>query len=49
LSVTHRTLLLDLSATGKNYRTAAAEAGCAIGTIKSRMSRARRRLAECMA
>jgi RNA polymerase sigma factor (sigma-70 family) len=49
LSTQQRNLLLTVGVTGKAYRTAASESGVAVGTIKSRMSRARRRLAAYMA
>ncbi len=44
LPAPHREVLLLTSAAGLNYDEAAAVCGCAVGTIKSRVSRARARL-----
>ena len=44
----NREALLMVTASGLTYEEAAASCGCAIGTIKSRVSRARVRLAEIM-
>ena len=43
-----REALLLVGAQGFSYEDAAAICGCAVGTIKSRVNRARRRLAELM-
>jgi RNA polymerase sigma factor (sigma-70 family) len=49
LSATQQTLLLNVSVAGRSYDAVAAEIGCAVGTIKSRVSRARTRLAKYLA
>jgi RNA polymerase sigma-70 factor (ECF subfamily) len=43
-----REALVLVGATGLSYEEAAEVCGCAVGTIKSRVSRARSRLAEVM-
>lgn len=48
LTVDQREALLLVTAEGLSYEEAAAIAGCAVGTIKSRINRARGRLAELM-
>jgi RNA polymerase sigma-70 factor (ECF subfamily) len=48
LSPDQREALLLIGAEGMSYEEAAAVTGCAIGTIKSRVNRARLRLAELM-
>jgi len=48
LSPEHRAALLLVGAEGMSYDDAAAELGCAVGTVKSRVNRARARLAELM-
>jgi RNA polymerase sigma-70 factor (ECF subfamily) len=49
LSVEHRQILLLIGLEGLNYREAAAELNVPIGTIMSRLARARERLREAMA
>jgi RNA polymerase sigma-70 factor (ECF subfamily) len=44
-----RESLILVGASGYSYEDAAAICGCAVGTIKSRVNRARRRLAEVLA
>jgi RNA polymerase sigma-70 factor, ECF subfamily len=44
----HREAVVMVGAAGLSYEEAAAIAGCALGTIKSRVNRARNRLAELM-
>lgn len=44
LSVEHRQILLLIGLEGLNYREAAAELGVPIGTVMSRLARARERL-----
>jgi len=44
----HREVLTLIGASGCSYEEAAAICGCAVGTIKSRVNRARRRLEELM-
>ena len=44
-----REALILVGASGFSYEDAAAICGCAVGTIKSRVNRARKRLAELMA
>ncbi len=48
LSPEHRDVLLLVTAAGLNYDEAAEVCGCAVGTIKSRVSRARGRLLEVL-
>ena len=44
----HREAIVMVGAAGLSYEDAAEIAGCALGTIKSRVNRARNRLAEAM-
>ncbi|RZJ87054.1 MAG: sigma-70 family RNA polymerase sigma factor, partial [Brevundimonas sp.] len=44
----HREAIVMVGAAGLSYEEAAEIAGCALGTIKSRVNRARNRLAELM-
>ena len=44
----HREALIMVSAAGLSYEEAAEIAGCALGTIKSRVNRARNRLADIL-
>lgn len=44
----HREAIVMVGAAGLSYEEAAEIAGCALGTIKSRVNRARNRLAEAM-
>ena len=44
----HREALIMVGAAGLSYEEAAGIAGCALGTIKSRVNRARNRLAQIM-
>lgn len=44
LSVEHREILVLISAAGMSYEEAAGVCGCAVGTIKSRLNRARSEL-----
>lgn len=44
----HREALILVGASGFSYEEAAAICGCAVGTVKSRVNRARKRLAELM-
>lgn len=44
MSVEHREILVLVSAAGLSYEEAAAVCGCAVGTIKSRLNRARSEL-----
>lgn len=48
LSVEHREVLLLIGASGFSYEDAARICNCAVGTIKSRLCRARRELAKLM-
>ena len=48
LSIEHREVLLLVGAEGISYEDAALICGCAVGTIKSRVNRARQRLAELL-
>ena len=48
LAVDHREALILVGASGMSYEDAAAMAGCAVGTMKSRVNRARARLAELL-
>ncbi len=48
LSAEHREVLLLVGANGFSYEDAAAICGCAVGTVKSRLSRARRELLQLM-
>jgi RNA polymerase sigma-70 factor (ECF subfamily) len=48
LSPEHRTALLLVGAEGMSYDDAAVALDCAVGTVKSRVNRARARLAELM-
>ncbi|GAA0869379.1 RNA polymerase sigma factor [Brevundimonas basaltis] len=48
LSPEHREAIIMVGAAGLSYEEAAEIAGCALGTIKSRVNRARNRLAEAM-
>ena len=45
---THREVLMLVGASGLSYEDAASVCGCQVGTIKSRVSRARRDLRERM-
>jgi RNA polymerase sigma-70 factor, ECF subfamily len=49
LSEDHRAVLVLVGAAGYSYEEAADVCGCAVGTVKSRLSRARRELAAMMA
>ena len=44
----HREAIVMVGGAGLSYEEAAEIAGCALGTIKSRVNRARNRLAEAM-
>jgi RNA polymerase sigma-70 factor (ECF subfamily) len=46
LQADHREVLILIGVSGCSYEEAAAVCGCAVGTIKSRVNRARRRLEE---
>jgi RNA polymerase sigma-70 factor, ECF subfamily len=48
LSVEHREAVLLIGAEGLSYEEAALICGVAVGTVKSRVNRARRRLAELL-
>jgi RNA polymerase sigma-70 factor (ECF subfamily) len=48
LHADHREVLTLIGASGCSYEEAAEICGCPVGTIKSRMNRARRRLSELM-
>ena len=48
LPAEHREAIVMVGAAGLSYEEAAEIAGCALGTIKSRVNRARNRLAEAM-
>jgi RNA polymerase sigma-70 factor (ECF subfamily) len=48
LSREHREVLILVGASGFSYEEAAEICGCAVGTIKSRVSRARSRLQEVL-
>ena len=45
----HREAIIMVGAAGLSYQEAADIAGCAVGTVKSRVNRARRRLALLLA
>src|ERR1700722_19454820 len=49
LAPDHREALILVGASGMSYEDAAAMCGCAVGTMKSRVNRARTRLAELLA
>ena len=49
LAADHREALILVGASGLSYEDAAALCGCAVGTMKSRVNRARARLAELLA
>src|SRR6202041_150681 len=49
LAADHREALILVGASGLSYEDAAAICGCAVGTMKSRVNRARVRLAEMLA
>jgi RNA polymerase sigma-70 factor (ECF subfamily) len=49
LPTDQREALILIGATGLSYEEAAGVCGCAIGTMKSRVNRARTRLAELLA
>ena len=49
LDADHREVLMLIGATGLSYEEAAEVCNCATGTIKSRLSRARRELARLLA
>ena len=49
LAADHREALILVGASGLSYEEAAAFCGCAVGTMKSRVNRARVRLAELLA
>jgi RNA polymerase sigma-70 factor, ECF subfamily len=49
MSVEHREILVLISAAGLSYEEAASVCGCAIGTIKSRLNRARAELKRVLA
>ena len=48
LSPDQRDVIILVGAEGLSYDEAAAALGCAVGTVKSRVNRARNRLAELM-
>ncbi len=48
LSEGHREVLMLVGAAGASYEEAAEICGCAVGTVKSRVHRARARLAELL-
>jgi len=48
LSEDHREVLALVGASGMSYEEAAAICGCAVGTVKSRVNRARAKLAELL-
>ena len=48
LAEDHREALILVGASGMSYEEAAAVCGCAVGTMKSRVNRARTRLAEML-
>lgn len=48
LTLEHREALLLIGAAGVSYEEAAAICGCPVGTVKSRLSRARRELLELL-
>ncbi|MDX2236258.1 MAG: sigma-70 family RNA polymerase sigma factor [Hyphomonadaceae bacterium] len=48
LSDDHREVLTLIGAAGMSYEEAAEICGCAVGTVKSRVNRARRKLAEAL-
>jgi RNA polymerase sigma-70 factor (ECF subfamily) len=48
LAPDHREALILVGASGRSYEEAAALCGCAVGTMKSRVNRARARLAELL-
>jgi RNA polymerase sigma-70 factor (ECF subfamily) len=49
MSVEHREILVLVSAAGLSYEEAAEVCGCAVGTIKSRLNRARGELKKVLA
>ena len=49
LAADHREALILVGASGMSYEDAAALCGCAVGTMKSRVNRARAKLAEMLA
>jgi RNA polymerase sigma-70 factor (ECF subfamily) len=49
LAADHREALILVGASGLSYEEAAALCGCAVGTMKSRVNRARAKLAEMLA
>ena len=49
MSIEHREILVLVSAAGLSYEEAAAVCGCAVGTIKSRLNRARGELKKVLA
>jgi RNA polymerase sigma-70 factor (ECF subfamily) len=49
LAPDHREALILVGASGLSYEEAAAMCGCAVGTMKSRVNRARARLADMLA
>ena len=49
LAPDHREALILIGASGHSYEEAAARCGCAVGTMRSRVNRARVRLAEFLA
>src|SRR6202041_3762355 len=49
LAADHREALILVGASGLSYEDAAAICGCAVGTMKSRVNRARTRLADLLA
>jgi len=49
LAADHREALILVGASGLSYEDAASMCGCAVGTMKSRVNRARARLAELLA
>ena len=48
LAPDHREALILVGASGLSYKDAASVCGCAVGTMKSRVNRARARLAEML-
>jgi len=48
LAPDHREVLTLVGASGCSYEEAAAICGCAVGTIKSRVNRARRKLSDIL-
>ena len=49
LAPDHREALVLVGASGMSYEEAAEKCGCAVGTMKSRVNRARAKLAEMLA